>query len=328
MSQNKIYNSIRKNSIKLKYTFRYFRERSKHITLPGLQGQSVYNVGAIFIKGFTEGYLTDRAAAVAFNFLTALFPLLLFAFTLIPYIPYPNFQNEILLLLQEYIPQEIWDFLSPTITFIVLQKQGSLLSVGVIMALYFGSNGVNSLLNSFTQAKENMRKYSWLRMRINSIIVLFIIGFFILLSISMASGGTILINFLKSTHLHTSSFWMFLIELGKWLMTVFFLLSAVSFLYRLAVKEKKPFPFISVGAMITTFLMIATTWGFEIYIQNFTHYNALYGSLGTILILTMYLYLNSMFLLIGFEINASIYTAKLLTQKNKYSKSNKNLKNQ
>lgn len=316
MSIIKLKEKIHQNTIKIKHVIHGLLEKSKKITLPGFQGASIYNVSVIFIHGFTKGFLTDRAAAVSFNFLTALFPLLLFAFTLIPYIPYPNFQTDLLLMLQDFIPKEIWEFLSPTITYIVLKKQGSLLSVGVIMALYFGSNGINSLLNAFTQSKDNLTKYSWLRMRLNSILVLFIIGFFLLLSISMASGGSILINFLNDSKLHTSSILIVGVGFLKWLMTVFFLLAAVSFLYRLAVKGKKPFPFFSVGATITTILMIATTWGFEIYIANFTRYNALYGSLGTLLILTMYLYLNSMFLLIGFEINVSIYTAKMMKKNN------------
>lgn len=315
--------TIRKNSIKVKYTIRKFREKSKRVTLPGLQGQSLYNVGVLFFKGFTEGRLTDRAAAVSFNFFTALFPLLLFFFTLIPYVPYPNFQTSLMALLQEVIPKEIWDFLSSTITYIITKKQSGLLSIGVIMALYFGSNGINSLLNAFTQTYPNLEKFGWLRLRVNSIIILFIIGFLVLLSVSMATGGSILINYINNAHLHTSSILIIGVHFFKWLMTIVFLLAAISFLYRLAVK-KKSFPFFSVGGMITTGLMIATTWGFEIYITNFTNYNALYGSLGTILILTMYLYLNSIFLLIGFEINASIYTAKILNEKSTINrKSNK-----
>lgn len=314
MSNQKEKKGFKKVFIHLQALIKTLIEKSKNATLPGFQGQSIYNVGKIFISGFTKGHLTDRAAAVAFNFFTALFPLLLFVFTLIPYVPFPNFQTELIVALQEFIPGNIWDLISPTITHIITQKQGGVLSLGAIFALYFGSNGINSLLFAFTQTKDDIGKHGWFRLRLNSLIVLCIVALLIMLSIGMASGGRILIYYIHQVHLQTSALMIFLIHFTKWLMTVFFLLSAISFLYHLAVKEKKPFPFLSIGAILTTGLMIATTWGFEIYIENFTHYNALYGSLGTILILTMYLYLNSMFLLIGFEINASIYSAKKLSR--------------
>ncbi len=284
--------------------------------LPGFRGQSLYDVGVKFFKGVWQGFVADRAAAVAFNFFTALFPLLLFAFTLIPYIPIPEFQNNLLDTIHDLLPEAIWQILDTSITYIITEKDRSLLSVGVLMSLYLGSNGIDSLLRSFSMTyHNNFKKYSGLQRRLISILILLIFCILITLAMGVRVATSYLATLINTDLVNISNVATFFIKLVSWVLTIFILLLAILFLYRLAIKQKRGFPFFSIGGYICTGLIILTTYLFQIYIENFAMYNVLYGSLGTVLILTLYLYLNSLFLIVGFDINASIYAAVVEAKK-------------
>lgn len=295
---------------KIKYLIIRLISFSKTITLPGLQGLSLYHVGGLFFEGLKKGYITERAAAVAFNFLTALFPLLLFAFTIIPYIPSANFQTDLLDLLKNIIPTEVWNVIDPTVTYIVKQRKGNLLSLGFLLSLYFATNGINSLLTAFTHSFHNFDRYNSFKIRLHSLFILLIVGLMLIVLVGLVALGGNLLNFIatqSTTISHIFYYGLYVLRLGIELLMA---LLIISFLYKMAITDRKAFTFFSVGAKVAAFLIVATSVGFSFYIKNWTHYNLLYGSLGTILILTMYIYLNAIFLLIGFDINASIYAAK------------------
>jgi membrane protein len=277
--------------------------------LPGLQGQSLYEVGRMFWKGLSKGYITERAAAVAFNFLTALFPLLLFAFTVIPYIPLAHFQAHLLDLLQTFIPEQVWQVIDPTSTYLVTKKKGSLLSIGGLLSLYFATNGINSLITSFSHSFHKFNTYNFLRRRLNSLIILLVVGMMLAVVVLLIMFGNSVLGMIAISGIMSQVLYygLYLFRLS---LVVFMSLLIISFLYRMAITDRQAFPLFSVGAKIAAFLIIITTFAFSFYITNWTRYNVLYGSLGTILVLTMYIYLNAIFLLIGFDINISIYAAK------------------
>ncbi len=282
-------------------------------TFPGLQGKSILSVGRIYIKGLQNGDLVDRAAAVSFNLFTTLFPLLLFAFSIIPYIPIANFQEKIILLLTDILPPAIWDIIKDTIYYIVDMKHGNILSISIIITLYLGSNGINCLLRAFTKTPSRKLQSGFVpftpfQRRLISIFYILYIGFLVILSITIYGGYAKVINYI-SVHHGITKFLRLLISIGGQLIPTLILLIAISTLYRAVIKQRRGFPFFSIGGIITTVLLLLTTKLFQLYIDNFTRYNILYGSLGTILILTFYIYLNSLFLLAGFDLNASIYAA-------------------
>lgn len=289
-------------------------------TLPGLQGKSILSVGKIYLKGLQNGDLVDRAAAVSFNLFTTLFPLLLFAFSIIPYIPIANFQEKIITLLINVLPPAIWDIIKDTIYFIVDKKHGNILSISIIITLYLGSNGINCLLRAFTKTPSRTLQSGFVpftpfQRRLISIFYILYIGFLLILSITIFGGSARIIKYI-SVHHGITKFLRILISIGSKLIPILIVLIAISTLYRAVIKQRKGFPFFSIGGIITTVLLLLTTKLFQIYIDNFTRYNILYGSLGTILILTFYIYLNSLFLLTGFDLNASIYAAAKIRANN------------
>ena len=285
---------------------------ARKITLPGFQGQSLYMVGLLFMQGLSKGYIAERAAAVAFNFFTALFPLLLMSFTLIPYIPIENFQHDILLYLQSIIPIEIWNLLEGTITYIITRKSAGLLSIGFIFSLLFATGGISSLFGAFNRTYHSFTTAAnFLKQRWYSLIILFAVFLIIIVLIALLGFGNKLITFLLQDNPNAFGFVYYLYQSIRMILASLVVVFAISLIYYFALPKPRVFKLFSPGSIVCSLLMIITTSGFSFFISNFSQYNILYGSLGTILILTMYLYLNSIFILVGFEINRSIDVAKV-----------------
>ena len=284
-----------------------------------------------FFKNFTKGRTLDRAAGVAFNFFLALFPLILFFFTLIPYIPIPNLYERVLMLLQtSFLPSGTLDFVTDTIDGIMNQPHDGLLSVSIVLCLVFGSSGVVAFFNGFRNVyadylkEKKLTLKSWFQQRLFAILMLLILGALIVVSIVLISVGGTALKFLVTEKILKGGFVLFLFNLLRWLITILALCFTVATLYYFGNvkfnehyrKElKRPgkngkmyrdFVVFSPGSILTTALFILATVGFNIYISNFSRYNALYGSIGTLIILLMWIWILAIVILAGNDLNSSI----------------------
>ena len=283
---------------------------SKKIILPGFDGLPLYDVARFFIKGLYEGYITSRASSVSFNFFLAIFPSLLFLFTIIPFIPIEHFQQTLLDLIRDLVPQSAFNTVQSTVEDIIIRPHGGLLSIGFVLTLYFSTNGINSLIDAFNSTYHTLETRSWIKQRLISTMLVFIISIVLIISIGLMTFGTAVLSLVLPEHLWTSAIYAGFIWFLKWLVILLTLFFTISFVYYLAPAKKRHFRFISAGSTLATILMILTTLGFNYYVDNFAKYNVLYGSIGTLMIVLLWIYFNSFSLLIGFELNASIYNAK------------------
>jgi membrane protein len=283
---------------------------SKRLVLPGFDGAPLYNVAEFFVKGIQKGAITNRAAALSFNTFLAIFPAIIFFFTLIPYIPIANFQDSLLNLLEDLIPQQIFATVEETLFDIIKRPRGNLLSVGFILAMYFATNSINSLIEAFNQTYHAIDSRSVFKQRMVSAALVLILSFLVILAIALITFGPIALTWLQTHNLLTDGLTIFMISAGKWIITLGLLLSAFSFLFYMAPSVKKRFRFISAGSTMTTLLFIAASVGFNYYVNNFSKYNTLYGSIGTLIVFMMWIYFNAIIVLLGFELNASISAAK------------------
>jgi membrane protein len=284
-------------------------EKAEKVSLPFFDGVPIYNVALFFWRSIVDGAITTRASAIAFSFFVALFPFAIFLFTLIPYIPIVNFQNELLLLVREVVPGSTFSTIEETLTIILNQPRGDLLSFGFFTALIFSTNGLASMMSAFDATVHSIYRRTWISQRIAAIILLFILSILLTVAIAFLTGGQWLINYLQDINILRGSFTVYLLTLGKWVITVLLFFFAYSFLYYMAPARKTKWRFISAGGTLATVLSIITIVGFAYYINNFSRYNILYGSLGTLLIILLLIYVMSLILLVGFELNASIYQA-------------------
>ena len=281
----------------------------KRIVLPGFEGATLNNVFRFVVKGFSKGALVTRASSIAFNLLMALLPASIFLFTLIPFIPIPNFQQELIRLFESIIPSDTYSFLESSIIDIITRKSSGLLLLMFIATIVFSTNGIHALIHSFVVSAHNFQSRTWVDQRKISIVLLVIIVMMIATAGFLLIFGKMAITRLVELRIVEKSLVFYLLMTLKWIVIILLMLLAISFLYWLAPAKKSDFNFISPGSILATALFILTSLGFSAYVNNFGQYNKLYGSIGTLMIILVWLYLNSIALLIGFELNVSIKAA-------------------
>ena len=285
------------------------RRSAQTITLPLFDGLSLYDVAIFFWKGIYEGAVTSRAASISFSFFLALFPGVIFVFTLIPFIPIDGFQHELFRLLRDVLPPNSFDAAYSTITDILTIKRGDLLGITVAAALFFATNGTLALIGNFGQTihRLNVRGF-WSQ---------YLAAFWLTLALALLLIGGIAVLALGEVWIPTlipgdNGIW--LTALARWVVLLGLVLFAISLLFYYGPMRSAPWRFISPGALLATVLVWLTSYLFGIYVTDFSRYNQFYGSIGTLMIIQLWIYVNAIGLIIGFELNASMARAKTDTQ--------------
>lgn len=308
------------NELKYKILNIYATNRDKFIgvlrmiVVPGFGGVPLYDVLVFFVKGLFEGSVSTRAAAVSYNFFLAIFPFILFLFTLIPYIPVADFQVTLFSLFQEIIPPETFAMVEKTIFEIIMLQNSGLLSLSFILTFYFSTNGVNAIMDGFNSSLHSSQIRNWWKQQLTAIFLMAILSVLVILAITFITVGSFAINWLIEKGLIQDDLTITLLEIVRWLIILLLTFFSVSFLYYFGPAERRAYAFFSPGSILATFLLIIGTLGFNIYIANFSRYNALYGSIGTLIIFLVWIFISSFILLIGFELNASIRQAKIVSK--------------
>lgn len=272
-----------------------------------------------FINGFSKGYLTDRAAAVAFNVFLAIFPAVMVLFTLIPYMPLEGVKEMIVDFISRVVPQNIAGRVVNTIDEIMSHQHNALMSIGIIMAFYFSSGAIRAFFRGFDMGVNHIGRLSIVRMYGGGLFTTLILGLLLIISIVLIIMGNNYLPWLFNKINFYNNFVIKLIDIGRWLLTVFVLLVAISVLYYFGNPYKnRKFRLFTPGTIMFTLMFILGTMGFNYYIVNFSNYNALYGSIGGLIIFMMWMYVNCIIVLIGYELDTSIFLAEkqLLNQKN------------
>ena len=284
---------------------------AKSVVLPGFGPLSVHEVIVFFIAEFLQGTLTNKASSLAYNFMLAIFPATIFLFTLIPYIPIHNFQDELLNIISLVLPNErTTQFFDANVVDIIKHQNGKLLSVGFLSALIFATNGVNNLMRAFNRSSLVVETRTWLKRRWIALILTVVISVSLLIAITIMMAGQSVISLIQSHLFSKEHFWLYIFAFTRWIIVVLIFFTTVSILYRYGPAHKQRWKFINPGSMMATGLAVLTSLGFTYYINHFSSYNKIYGSIGTLVVVMLWLYLNSLIILMGFELNANIDFAK------------------
>ena len=281
-------------------------KHSQRIVIPGFEKVPLYDVAGFFWKGIMEGTLTMRASAVSFNFFLAIFPSIIFIFTLIPYIPIAHFQDQLLDLLQNFMPSHAYEATRETIEDIVKNQRGGLLSVGFISALYFSTNGFNALITAFNTTYHAIETRTGFQQRMVSIFLVILATVLLMTAIGLIIISQVALNRI----FHHDELSYYLILCGRWIIVFALFYFLISFTFYLGPSKKSGWKFFSAGSMFATILSIIMSVGFAYYVNHFGTYNKLYGSIGTLLVVLLWIYFNSLVVLLGFDLNASIHGAK------------------
>jgi len=286
-------------------------EITKKITLPGLEKVSIYDVGVFYINGITNGAIGVRASAISFNFFVAIFPGIIFIFTIIPFIPIENFHEALLSLIEQILPLNTYKAIEHTVVDIITNKRGSLLSFGFIAALFFSTNGISSMIAAFNASANAFENRKWISMRLVAIMLVFIHSILLTFATSLILFGKYILHVFVEKGVIKSSISEYLFMTGQWFIIFAFILFSIAFVYYYAPSRRSKYNFFSPGSIVATILIVASSLLFSYYLGHFARYNKVYGSIGTLIALLAWLNITSYVLLIGFELNVSIRNAKL-----------------
>ena len=292
----------------------------KKVKLPAFEGLSFYDLIEMYIMGIVKGALSTRASSIAFSLFLALFPLLIFLVTLIPFIiPYvsvgnSDFDTEFLIFLESFLPSATGEYFSEIYLQISQQERGDVLSsaIAFITSIFLMANGVNAIFGGF----ENSYHVSLNRNIFKQYGYALLVG--LMLSILLLFGAVIFVYFEayvliglhdithRGMELEVDQSEFVLVQWGKFLFLGLLAYFITAILYYFGTKEGRHTSFFSIGAIFTTLLILLSSYLFGLYIDNFSKFNELYGSIGALLILLFYLWLNANIILLVFELNVTL----------------------
>lgn len=307
-SNNKSFFIRQKRFIRTNYYIA--TKRAKTFTIPGFHDIPLYYVFKFFFKGIINGAITTRASAVAFSFYLAIVPTLIFIFTLIPYIPVQDFQVQLLSLIKGIMPHYAYQTFESTLTEVVTMKSGGLLSFGFFAALFFSHNGVNSLIEAFNATYHTIESRKFIEQHLIALVLTLLLPILVTVGIALIFFGQEALTWAIDLGWMKMDITYYLIDFGKWFIVVALFFFSISFLYYLAPAKREKFRFFSVGSSLATLLIVLTSLAFSFYVNNFGQYNTFYGSLGGLIVFLLWIYFNAFGLILGFELNASINSAK------------------
>jgi membrane protein len=297
------------------FPVKFIIRKSKNIIPPGFSGIPLFDVIRFFFIQIQKTSLNERAASISFDLLLAIPPACIFIFTLLPYLPIKDQLEQLYQLIRDVIPgkqnhEPIINFLKDFASI----ERSDLLSFGFLLALYFSSNAMIGIMRSFNRKNYigfSERHYvhdRWVAIKLTLIFFLIIL----LSIVALVLRGAVL----TWLGIEDPTIRMIIFN-ARWLVIVLLFFLTISFIYRHAPAVHKKWKLVNPGSILATFMMIACTMGFSYYVVNFGNYNKLYGSIGTVLILMLLIYFNSLVLLIGFELNVSISSLRKLADQRK-----------
>ena len=280
---------------------------TKAIKLKSLEGLSLYDILELYVLGIFKGAFSYRASAIAFSFFMALFPFALFILNLIPFIPLENFQADFLEFVEEGVPPNTYEAIEAILKDIMETSHQGLLSSGFILSILLMTNGINAILGGFEMSAHITITRGFFRQYFISLAISLVLSMILLITVAAIVIAEVMIQKINIRGYVAD---VSVIEWSRYGFILLMILITTSILYKFGAKETSSIAFISYGAVFTTILIIISSYVFGIYVTKFAKYNELYGSIGTLLVLMFYIWINCMVLLLGFELNATISKLK------------------
>lgn len=308
--ERKIYNSR---------PFRYLETRSRKLLLPGLQGISLYEIITFFVGQVKKVGLIDRARSIAFSFLIAIPAATIFICTLVPYMPvHKKIIQQLLLLTKDITPnQNAYTLVSQFLEDFLSKPRVALLSFGFVLALFYSSNAMMGIMRSFNKSlvyntRRNPFATRWMAIKLTTLVLFMVIGSVIIL----VTQAELLRTWLRDLHISSrNAHWLF--RTLRWIVIIPLFYIGIACIYKYGPAVQKRWKLFSPGTLLATLLTILTTLVFSYWVNRFGNYNRIYGSIGTVMILMLLVYFNSLVLLIGYELNVSIYHLKRVAEERK-----------
>lgn len=291
---------------------RITRDLAKKVKMPGADGLSLYEIGDFFFRELKNTKLNIRCAAVTYNFLMAIPPTLLVVFSLVPYLPLKDVQQTILSTLLLVTPNEkAYQGISSIIIDFMNKEQTGVLSFGILFTLFFSSNGMMGLINTFEKSlpvyvKRNGFKKRWTAIKLTVMLIIVAILSLAVFIIQAEALNDILLRIFDNVAV---------LRIVSLILVSLIIFCMISVIYTYGPSLTQRFKFVSVGSVFATIMSIITTTVFFFLVNNFLHYNKVYGSIGTLMAFMVWMWLNTLVIILGYELNVSILLGKFSRSK-------------
>lgn len=280
------------------------------VSIVGYRNLPLSEVLYYFKDGVAQGKVWQRAKGLSYSLLMALPPLAIFLFTLVAYLPVDGLQAELQGQLVNLIPGKFTDRVIYAINDVMGHKHGSLMSIGFVASIVLATNGVYGCLMSMNYANTTVKRRGFFVRYALSMLLVFLLFLLLTAAMSLLVGYKVMLGMLINNGvIAQTKLSMFVFSFGRWIILTFLTLLVLTILYRFAIgdrEQRKKLRFMSVGSMIATGLFFVLTWGFQIYLNQFNQFNLLYGSIGTLLMIMLWIFANCYVLLLGYEVNVSV----------------------
>lgn len=293
-------------------------EWSKRYSPPGFSGISLYDVTAFVIKEMQKDSLTTRANSISFSLFLSIFPAIIFLFTLLPlFTVVKDYTMMLSDQLEGVIPKSAHEYIFSIIYDITSIKRDGLLSLGAVLALFFSSNGMLTLMSGFDKAyNHTFKPRHWFYTRLVAIALTVILSLLLIVSLVMMVVENKVMDYISNVY-HVSDSLLVSFSIFNWVFAVFMVYTGISLIYTFGPSMHRRIPFINIGSTIATLFSLLTSLAFSYFINNFGRYNEIYGSIGALIVMMVWIQFNSFILLVGFELNASISVHKTIRFKKK-----------
>ena len=283
-------------------------KKANGIVLPGLNGATLYDVAKFFVTEMRRVRLTERAAACTYNFIMAMPPTFLFLFSLVPYLPLKGVESTILITLKMLTPNsKIYQAVSGIVRDFMHKQHHDVLSVGIVMVLFFSSNGMMGLMKSFDRSeilykKRNGLQRRWMAIKLTVMLILVAILTLSVLIIQNKSINILILKVFPS---------IMAVKVLSFIILVLVIFITFCLIYRYGPSLTHKFRFVTAGSVFATIASLIATSVFYFLVNNFLNYNKVYGSIGTLIAFMVLVWLNTVIIILGYELNVSILLGKL-----------------
>ena len=282
----------------------------KSVKLPGFEGLSLYTLIVFLARGLQQGKINTRASAISFRILLAIAPSFILLISLIPYIPIENFQENVIQSIESILPPSTFELVDGMLVDLIQRKHSTFVSITFLLGLYYASNSINALLEGLSGAYHLRKRQNPVKQRLISIGLIILVPLFLGLALVMQASSSFVLDWLLSHDVLSDGVQYLVVLCAKWFLVLFLINTAITSLYNVANPTKTKWRFFTAGSVFASLLIVFVSQGFAFYVNNFAQFNKFYGSLGTVVILLIWLQLNIFLVLLGFDLNTSLSRAK------------------
>lgn len=271
------------------------------------QNLSVHTFTKEFYEQVKKDPIQDWAATLAFYFMLSIFPFLIFILSLLPYLPIDT--EQIYHFVHDYAPPELAELFTVTVLEVIAEPKGGLLSFGILATIWTASNGINALIRALNRAHNIDETRSFIKLRSMSIFLTLGIVILFFATLLLPIFGNVILSSIDQIFALPDQTFLNLNRL-RWIIGVVIMTAILMLIYMIAPNRKLAYRDVLFGALLATVSWQLISFGFSIYVANFNNYTATYGSLGGVIILMFWFYLSGLILVVGGEINATLYNLK------------------